>query len=41
MLSIAREPCVMQIACTVVIMLMLVGVLRLIGQVIPLPLPLL
>jgi CPA1 family monovalent cation:H+ antiporter len=40
MQSIAREPCFMQTAYTVLIMLMLVGVSRLIGRVIPLPLPL-
>jgi CPA1 family monovalent cation:H+ antiporter len=40
MLSIAWEPRVMQTAYTVLILLMLVGVSRLIGRVIPLPLPL-
>jgi Na+/H+ antiporter len=40
MLSIFREPRFMQTAYTVLIMLMLVGVSRLIGRVIPLPLPL-
>jgi len=40
MLSIVREPRFMQTAYTVLILLMLVGVSRLIGRVIPLPLPL-
>lgn len=40
MLSIAWEPRFMQTAYTVLILLMLVGVSRLIGRVIPLPLPL-
>jgi CPA1 family monovalent cation:H+ antiporter len=40
MLSIVREPRFMQTAYTVLILLMLVGVSRLLGRVIPLPLPL-
>jgi CPA1 family monovalent cation:H+ antiporter len=40
MLLIVREPRFMQTAYTVVILLMLVGVSRLIGRVVPLPLPL-
>jgi len=40
MLSIAREPRFMQTAYTVLILLMLVSVSRLLGRVIPLPLPL-
>jgi CPA1 family monovalent cation:H+ antiporter len=40
MLSIVREPRFMQTAYTVLILLMLVGVSRLIGRVVPLPLPL-
>jgi CPA1 family monovalent cation:H+ antiporter len=40
MLSIAREPRFMQTAYTVLILLMLVSVSRLVGRVIPLPLPL-
>jgi CPA1 family monovalent cation:H+ antiporter len=40
MLLIVREPRFMQTAYTVLILLMLVGVSRLIGRVVPLPLPL-
>ena len=40
MLSIVREPRFMQTAYTVLILLMLVSVSRLVGRVIPLPLPL-
>jgi Na+/H+ antiporter len=40
MLSLVREPRFMQTAYTVLILLMLVGLSRLIGRVIPLPLPL-
>ena len=38
--SIVRETRVMQTAYTVLILLMLVGISRLLGRVIPLPLPL-
>ncbi|EJM52645.1 NhaP-type Na+(K+)/H+ antiporter [Pseudomonas sp. GM48] len=40
MLSIVREPSFMQTAYTVLILLMLVGVSRLVGRVVQLPLPL-